>query len=510
MNTSEYETIAEPFTYLQDVNFAECPNENENYINDTNTSNYEPFSNDNTITDFMTNFETENLSLKKVDPQQVLETLNLNRLLQAELDRVREGIDAAIQRNTALQTRLSQLRQEETFISEKTNLTSSVSQRTFGPPFFVDADGNTPPENDDETNDQPLVFKSTRWTQYEKEALRKGIQEHNMKREALRAIKEGRSISSVEKMSKDQFLYSVEDVEWSQLAKQYVPTKTKEDCIIQWTNHSHPCINNNEWTTQETRKLLEVAKQNDFRNWVKIALELGTNRTAAECFKQYNRQSSNPRKWSKEEDEILIRAVDLYGEKNWQQVAHCLDNRTGQQCLHRWTKTLNPAIRRGRWKKEDDEALKNAVSIYGPGNWVKIQRYVLGRTDVQCRERWMNVLSPEIKKDPWSNEEDEKLMSLVQSIGLGKWSKISSFMDGRTDNQCWRRYKVLKKQAGKKVEKTPDADSHSDCQPSIQSQDVTETTPLNGNVLTNVTANTEPTDVDSIIEVVSSNNVIGT
>lgn len=50
------------------------------------------------------------------------------------------------------------------------------------------------------------------------------------------------------------------------------------------------------------------------------------------------------------------------------------------------------------------QALKNAVSIYGPGNWVKIQQYVLGRTDVQCRERWMNVLSPEIKKDPWTNE----------------------------------------------------------------------------------------------------------
>jgi len=27
----------------------------------------------------------------------------------------------------------------------------------------------------------------------------------------------------------------------------------------------------------------------------------------------------NLRKWTKEEDEILIQAVDLYGEKNWQQ-----------------------------------------------------------------------------------------------------------------------------------------------------------------------------------------------
>ena len=36
-------------------------------------------------------------------------------------------------------------------------------------------------------------------------------------------------------------------------------------------------------------------------------------------------------------------------------MANCLDGRTGQQCLHRWQKTLNPTIRRGRWTKEEDK-----------------------------------------------------------------------------------------------------------------------------------------------------------
>lgn len=96
--------------------------------------------------------------------------------------------------------------------------------------------------------------------------------------------------------------------------------------------------------------------------------------------------------------------MTIYGEKNWQQVAHILDNRTGQQCLHRWSKTLNPAIRRGRWRVDEDEALRNAVEVYGSGNWVKIQQHVLGRTDVQCRERWMNVLCPDVEQGPWSEE----------------------------------------------------------------------------------------------------------
>ncbi|CAG8647777.1 13911_t:CDS:10 [Cetraspora pellucida] len=407
---------------------------------------------------------SDNSTLSKADPQDILDALELNRKLQKELDRIKSGIDAALQRNIILQERLTRMRQKETEVGgHSRSVQETPSVRTFGPPFFVDSEGNTPPENED-TSVRPLIFKSTRWTLSEKDALRRGVQDHNMRREALRAMREGRSIQSVEKMSKILFLYNVEEINWSQIAKQYVPTKTKEECIIQWTNHDHPCINNDEWTTLETKKLLEIVEQNNCRNWQKIALELGirssvlfvdfcigeftiyffisffslsqqTNRTAAECFKQYNKQSSDPRKWSKEEDNILIRAVDLYGEKNWQQVAHCLDNRTGQQCLHRWTKTLNPAIRRGRWKKEEDEALRNAVSIYGAGNWVKVQQYVLGRTDVQCRERWMNVLNPSIKKDSWTKEEDTKLLELVKSIGVGKWAKISAFMDGRTDNQ---------------------------------------------------------------------------
>lgn len=50
-----------------------------------------------------------------------------------------------------------------------------------------------------------------------------------------------------------------------------------------------------------------------------------------------------------------MEAVKHFGEKNWQQVANCLEGRTGQQCLHRWQKTLNPNIRRGHWTAEEDK-----------------------------------------------------------------------------------------------------------------------------------------------------------
>ena len=77
-------------------------------------------------------------------------------------------------------------------------------------------------------------------------------------------------------------------------------------------------------------------------------------------------------KWEPEEDQRLMDAVKKFGDKNWQQVASVLVNRTGQQCLHRWQKTLNPNIKRGKWKPDEDQLLHAAVKMYGTGNWVKV------------------------------------------------------------------------------------------------------------------------------------------
>jgi len=148
-------------------------------------------------------------------------------------------------------------------------------------------------------------------------------------------------------------------------------------------------------------------------------------------------------KWLPEEDKILEAAVRMYGEKNWQQIASHLNGRTGQQCLHRYQKTLNPAIRRGTWDFEEDRRLLLAVRAYGNKNWIKVQQHVVGRTDVQCRERWVNVLNPELKSGPWSDGEDQRLKIAVIEKGAGKWSEISKFVGHRTDNQCWRRWKFL-------------------------------------------------------------------
>jgi len=53
-------------------------------------------------------------------------------------------------------------------------------------------------------------------------------------------------------------------------------------------------------------------------------------------------------------------------------------------------------------------------------------------------------LERDIKKGFWTKEEDEALSKLVKEKGEGKWAEIAREMkSGRTDNQCWRRYRHL-------------------------------------------------------------------
>lgn len=114
--------------------------------------------------------------------------------------------------------------------------------------------------------------------------------------------------------------------------------------------------------------------------------------------------TANNRRWTPHEDMLLKKAVQYFGTKNWQAVSGCLEGRSGQQCLHRWLKSLDPKIHRGKWTPAEDECLRKAVRIYGVAKWSQVQQMVPGRTDVQCRERWSNILDPSLNLGKWSAE----------------------------------------------------------------------------------------------------------
>lgn len=138
-------------------------------------------------------------------------------------------------------------------------------------------------------------------------------------------------------------------------------------------------------------------------------------------------------KWTADEDEILTRAVVMNGEGNWKKIASSLTDRSHLQCLHRWQKVLNPALVKGPWKEEEDNKLVELVEKYGPKDWSTIASHIQGRIGKQCRERWFNHLSPEVRKTNWSPEEDRIIIEAHHRLG-NKWTAISKLLDGRPAN----------------------------------------------------------------------------
>jgi hypothetical protein len=92
---------------------------------------------------------------------------------------------------------------------------------------------------------------------------------------------------------------------------------------------------------------------------------------------------------------------------------------------------------KGPWKKQEDELLANLVEEHGPKDWSKIASKMaqLGhvRMGKQCRERWFNHLSPEVRKEAWTAEEDRVIIESHRQLG-NKWTAISRLLNGRPAN----------------------------------------------------------------------------
>jgi len=55
------------------------------------------------------------------------------------------------------------------------------------------------------------------------------------------------------------------------------------------------------------------------------------------------------------------------------------------------------------------------------------------RVGKQCRERWFNHLSPEVRKDAWTDKEDSIIIKAHSELG-NKWTEISRLLTGRPAN----------------------------------------------------------------------------
>jgi len=98
------------------------------------------------------------------------------------------------------------------------------------------------------------------------------------------------------------------------------------------------------------------------------------------------------------------------------------------------------AMRKGPWLAAEDEKLIQLVEKYGAHDWSFIAEHIRGRVGKQCRERYFNHLAPDVRKEAWTDREDDAIVHAHHVVG-NKWTNIAKILgNGRSPNSIKNRW----------------------------------------------------------------------
>lgn len=92
-------------------------------------------------------------------------------------------------------------------------------------------------------------------------------------------------------------------------------------------------------------------------------------------------------------------------------------------------------LKKGPWTPEEDQKLVHYINKNGHGRWRDLPALAgINRCGKSCRLRWTNYLNPNIKRGKLTEDEERLIINLHSVLG-NKWAKIAAHLPGRTDNE---------------------------------------------------------------------------
>jgi hypothetical protein len=96
-------------------------------------------------------------------------------------------------------------------------------------------------------------------------------------------------------------------------------------------------------------------------------------------------------------------------------------------------------VHRRRFTEEEDRKLRSLVETLGTGSWEEIAEFLPRRSGRQCRDRYKNYLLDSLVNNPWTPAEDAIIIETYNQIGP-RWVEIAKVLSGRSGNSVKNRW----------------------------------------------------------------------
>ncbi|KAH7036701.1 Homeodomain-like protein [Macrophomina phaseolina] len=191
------------------------------------------------------------------------------------------------------------------------------------------------------------------------------------------------------------------------------------------------------WTPEEDAELLRQAtlqfSKGKAKNWNAIARSI-PDRSNKDCRKRWcNHLVGGLRKgsWDPSEDRRLSIGVKEYGLQ-WPLVAEEVGTRSADQCAKRWQHSLDPNLDHSKWTKEEEEKLLRVVEERGRA-WKQIQTlYFPGRAANNVKNRYVTLTRKQEAQSGESLSQDASNSNGENDVGDAGGDRTPSASPGAT------------------------------------------------------------------------------
>jgi hypothetical protein len=103
-----------------------------------------------------------------------------------------------------------------------------------------------------------------------------------------------------------------------------------------------------------------------------------------------------------------------------------------------------------KFTEAEDQRLTRIVGELGHDDWDMVAQHLPGRNARQCRDRWLNYLSPDVTNGPWTAADEALLVEKYNEFGA-TWKHIATFFPTRTDINVKSRWQLMQRRALKRA-----------------------------------------------------------